>query len=170
MHTEAYAFVQGAAADLPRKGKRVLEIGSYNINGSIRPLFAGAKAYIGIDQAAGPDVDVVSAAADYDGDHAFDAVVSCEAMEHSPDPADIVTCAWRALKPGGTFILTAAGENRAAHNCDGSPHRGIEPYQNITRAALKTYLADWQDVSIHVAGGSVDIYATAIKPQSKETT
>lgn len=163
MHADAYAFVQTAAADLKLRGRRVLEIGSYNVNGSVRPLFAAAD-YVGIDQAAGPDVDVVSDAASYDGGEQFHVVVSCEALEHAAEPRDIIACAWRALKPGGTFILTAAGEGRAPHNCDGSPHTGVEPYQNITRAMLKSWLGDWQDVAIHEASAPHDIYATAIKP------
>lgn len=165
MHDAAFAFVREAVEGITMHGKRVLEIGSYSVNGSIRPLFAGAKAYKGIDQTGGPDVDQVVTAADYDGKGAYDIVVSCEAMEHSADPADIVTCAWQALKPGGLFVLTAAGTDRPAHNCDGSPHRGVEPYQNITRAALKRMLADWHDATITEAHGPHDIYATASKPE-----
>jgi SAM-dependent methyltransferase len=166
MHTEAYLYVQGEAQKLILTPKtRILEIGSLDVNGSIRPLFQPCGQYVGIDVRDGRGVDEVVEAADFDGGGTFDIVVSCKTLEHAAEPRDIIGCAWRALKAGGTFIITAVGNGRPAHNCDGSPHNGIEPYENITRARLKALLKDWDDVSIHEANGPKDIYATATKPK-----
>jgi hypothetical protein len=41
---------------LSAKGS-TLDIGSYNVNGCLRPLFKGA--YVGLDMREGPNVDVV---------------------------------------------------------------------------------------------------------------
>ena len=62
----------------------ILEIGSYNVNGTIRSIFTNSKKFIGVDVVNGPCVDVV-----YDGlnlnisDH-FDLLISCECFEHNP--------------------------------------------------------------------------------------
>jgi len=66
-------------------GKKVLEVGSLNINGSIRPFFEQCT-YVGVDLGEGADVDVVARGEDLtydDGD--FDVVASCECFEHNPE-------------------------------------------------------------------------------------
>ena len=66
-------------------GEYVLEIGSLNINGSIRPFFEKCT-YVGVDLGEGADVDVVARGEDLtydDGD--FDVVASCECFEHNPE-------------------------------------------------------------------------------------
>jgi hypothetical protein len=66
-------------------GEYVLEIGSLNINGSIRPFFEKCT-YVGVDLGEGADVDVVARGEDltYE-DGAFDVVASCECFEHNPE-------------------------------------------------------------------------------------
>lgn len=170
MHAEAYQFVQQTVADISMRGKKVLEIGSYNINGSVRPLFSGAAEYVGIDPRMGPGVDLTFAAADYDGEQRFHIVVCCETLEHAPDPEGVIGCAERALKPGGLFILTAAGEERTPHGVNGGPLNG-EHYQNITRTDLRGWLKGWADVHITTNPDAGDIYAVATKPApDKEKT
>ena len=46
------------------KGKRIIDIGSYNVNGSFRPILESWKPaeYVGVDIAEGPGVDVVCTA------------------------------------------------------------------------------------------------------------
>jgi hypothetical protein len=41
------------------EGARVLEMGSYNVNGSVRDMFALAGRYVGVDLVEGPGVDLV---------------------------------------------------------------------------------------------------------------
>ena len=54
MHDTAYAFVRRTLAMLPQR-KRVCEFGSYNVNGSARPLFVGCEKYVGIDTRPGSE-------------------------------------------------------------------------------------------------------------------
>lgn len=88
----------------------VLEVGSYDVNGTVRPLFAGASEYIGLDVVPGPGVDLV-----YDGltlpfaPATWDVVVSTEMLEHCTRPWRIVAEMARVLRPGGTLLLTARG-------------------------------------------------------------
>ena len=65
--------------------KNVLEIGSLNINGSIRPFFQQCT-YVGVDLGEGRDVDVVARGQDLAyADGGFDVVASCECFEHNPE-------------------------------------------------------------------------------------
>lgn len=174
MHTEALTFVAKVVGPLDLSTKRVLDIGSYDVNGSPRVLFAASPAYVGIDRRDGAGVDVVSEAKDYQPDdgETFDIAVSCETLEHADTPADVIDCAWRSLKVGGLLILTAAGPDREPHGVDGMPlHLQGGPYTVIDKKLLGKLLADWQDVSIEYGashgGEKGDIYATAVKPSAR---
>jgi SAM-dependent methyltransferase len=62
----------------------VLEIGSLNINGTVRDFFE-SKSYIGVDVAAGDGVDIVAQGQDLDFPNGlFDVCVSAECFEHNP--------------------------------------------------------------------------------------
>lgn len=164
MHQEAHLFVADSLArlELPRDIK-VLEIGSYNVNGSVRDLFRGAD-YTGLDIRDGRGVDIVADCADYDGKHAYDLVVSTEAMEHMTEPKTLIDCAERALKRGGVLILTCAAPERDPHGIDGGAVRD-ETYQGIAPARLKRYLADWDEVAVEHHPRRGDLYATARRPK-----
>jgi len=62
--------------------KRVLDVGSLDINGNNRHLFVNCE-YVGLDVAPGKNVDVVSVAHRYDvPNESFDVVLSTNALEH----------------------------------------------------------------------------------------
>jgi len=73
------------------RDKRVLEVGSGYVNGSVRPLierFMRPKEYIGIDIELGKYVDIVLPAeelVEYFGSESFDVVLSTETLEHVKD-------------------------------------------------------------------------------------
>lgn len=62
----------------------VLEIGSLDINGSVRGIFNSTR-YIGVDLDEGPSVDVICQGQEltYE-DKSFDVAVSAECFEHNP--------------------------------------------------------------------------------------
>lgn len=161
MHPEAYAFIQDQVSGLTMPGLRILEIGSYDVNGSVRPLFTGCARYVGIDLRPGPGVDLVCAAKDYDGAGAFDVVVCCETLEHDPDPQATIASAWRALLPSGLLLLTMASPLRAPHGCDGGLLPADEHYAGIGAVQLSQWLGDWSDVQIMHVPSRGDLYATA---------
>jgi 2-polyprenyl-3-methyl-5-hydroxy-6-metoxy-1,4-benzoquinol methylase len=83
---------------------QVLEVGSYNVNGSIRDLVSGAALYHGIDWRPGPDVDEVCLAhafAPRPADRRFDTLVSASMLEHDPHWMASVAQTMQALRPGG---------------------------------------------------------------------
>lgn len=170
MHPGAYDWLAEHIGDTAKL--RILEIGSRDVNGSPRPLCEGAAEYIGIDVREGRGVDQVVAAADYDGKGAFDLVISSEALEHTPDPQEIIACARRALKTGGRLLITAAAPDRAPHSCDGYPTvPDDEHYANIEPDELQAWLADWSDVTIehHAERGDVYAQATRVSRRAKKT-
>lgn len=63
----------------------VLDVGSLDVNGSMKPIFEGFKSYIGLDMREGKNVDVVCNAHKMPfQDNSFDVVVSNQCLEHDP--------------------------------------------------------------------------------------
>lgn len=122
------------------RGTRVLEVGSLDINGTIRGLFADCD-YTGIDVGPGPGVDLVCAGQDYRGpDASFDVVISCETMEHNPYWAETFANMVRLVKPEGLVLMTCATVGRKEHGTTrttpaDSPltvAKGWDYYRNLT--------------------------------------
>ena len=156
MHIEAYAY---AVRHL--SGKRfgdVVEVGSRDINGSVRPL-VDCKTYTGIDLAAGAGVDVVGDA--FDMRHPCDLVICCEVLEHEPRAEALVARMASWLRPGGAMLLTAAGPGRAAHSAtDGGALQAGEHYANIDPADLSEWLTGAGLVGdVEQAGEDVRVWA-----------
>ena len=89
----------------------VLDVGSYDVNGNVRPLFNGARC-VGIDMRQGPNVDRVVNAHDLVetfGPESFDTVVCCEMLEHDPEFWVSTEQMGRILKRGGRLVLTTRG-------------------------------------------------------------
>lgn len=113
------AWVAARVGELDLAGRSTLEVGSYNVNGSVRPLFTGE--YVGVDMRPGPGVDMVAPAAHlpWHNDH-FGVVVCTEMLEHDPTFWLSVPEMARVLQPGGLLILTARGIGFPLHDypCD----------------------------------------------------
>lgn len=94
----------------------VLELGSMDVNGSLRGLSPPGSRYVGVDMAAGPGVDhVVSAGSPLPfPDATFDVALTSSTFEHD-------VCFWesfveclRVLRPGG-FLYINAPSNHGFH-------------------------------------------------------
>jgi len=110
------------------EGCRVLEAGSLDINGSVRPFFHGCD-YIGIDWREGKGVDVVSFAHEYNPGLRFKTVISTEMLEHDIYADQTVPHLHAVLDAGGLLIVTCAGPGRGGHE----PESGVNNhYENIT--------------------------------------
>jgi SAM-dependent methyltransferase len=92
--------------ELSEKG--ILEVGSQNVNGSVRELFRGA--YTGVDMEEGKGVDVVATADELPfGNDTAEVVVSTEMLEHDPYFWLSIVEMARVLQPGGLLLLTTRG-------------------------------------------------------------
>jgi SAM-dependent methyltransferase len=100
------------------KQSKVLEVGSLDINGSIRSVFKDAKTYIGIDPIAGAGVDKVMWSYDIpkvfkEGE--FDCVICCETLEHDPNFWVTVNNIRWVLKKGGWLIISTPSLGTSLH-------------------------------------------------------
>lgn len=108
-------FVRGVRERFPRlfSGRRVIEIGSLNINGSVRDFFNDCH-YIGVDLADGPGVDLVCSGADvYFADGFFDVAISTECFEHNE--LWLQTFLNMRRMASEMVIFTCASEGRPEH-------------------------------------------------------
>jgi SAM-dependent methyltransferase len=103
--------VKGALTPADVRGKRVLEVGSLDVNGSVRGDITrlGPAEYVGIDIRPGPGVDVLCDAGDLVarfGENAFDVVVSTELLEHAEDWRRVISNIKRVTRPDGVMIVS----------------------------------------------------------------
>lgn len=111
MHPSAYIFATTALEDADVKGRRVVEVGAYNYNGSARRVIEamGPASYLGTDAQAGPGVDLVCPAEKLPaelGDDSAGILLSTEVLEHAKDWRGAVAGMVRVLAPGGLLLLT----------------------------------------------------------------
>ena len=93
--------------------REVLEIGSLDINGTIRDFFVRCD-YTGVDLQPGPGVDVVGEGQLLNfPDESFDVVVSAECFEHNPFWRETFINMHRMSRE--VVIFTCATEGRAEH-------------------------------------------------------
>ena len=83
MHVTAFENAKKFAHKYNATDKKVLDVGSYDVNGTLKPLF---RDYTGIDIEKGPNVDVVAKLGQpfpFD-DQSFEVIVSSSCLEHDP--------------------------------------------------------------------------------------
>lgn len=106
MHKSSYTAVeQFCLWELTPKA-RVLDVGSYDYNGTYKPLFDGHE-YTGIDQTDGPNVDVVVGEPPWDLPGEYDIVVCGQVLEHAPRPWVLMEEMARQTKVGGRLCIVA---------------------------------------------------------------
>ena len=118
----------------------VLELGSFNYNGSVRQFFPNSI-YTGIDVIEGPDVDLI-----YDGknfnfnDNSFDLCISCECFEHNPYWKENFINLIKFTKPNGFILITCATLGRPEHGTNRTDLKSSpgsmqkwDYYKNISR-------------------------------------
>jgi SAM-dependent methyltransferase len=126
----------------------VLEVGSLNINGSIRTFFTNCN-YLGIDVGSGNGVDLVCEGQTLDHpNNTYDTIGSCECFEHNPYWVETFINMHRMTKPNGLVFMTCATTGRAEHgttrsNPQDSPlttGKGWDYYRNLTEEDFRKEL------------------------------
>lgn len=118
----------------------VLEVGSLNINGTVRSFF-DADNYVGVDVGDGPGVDVIMSGHEYDSKQLFDCTISCECFEHNPFWKETFVNMIRLTRIGGLVIFTCATTGRPEHGTErATPQdspltigKGWSYYRNLTQ-------------------------------------
>lgn len=100
---------------------RVLEVGSFNVNGVIREHFEDIATYIGVDWRAGPCVDVVSLAHEMEFDEPFNTVASASMLEHDPYWEKSIPHMVSLMRDDGGLFLSWGGALNKPHRHDTAP-------------------------------------------------
>ena len=138
-HPEQRLFFEQLTRLFPEifeQADRVLEIGSQDINGSIRSCFQNAENYIGLDlgMARGVDWTVPGELIELP-DQWADISISTECFEHAASWPQILMNMIRITREDGLVILTMAGDGRATHGTidsdEGSSPFTTSYYANI---------------------------------------
>ena len=143
-HFQQLHFVEQLARHMAERwdDRRVVEIGAADVNGSIRPFFAGAH-YTGVDLAPGPGVDLVGDGHDVAIEtDSVDLAISCECFEHNPKWRETFQNMHRMTRPGGIVVVTCASRGRLEHGTTrtrpqespGTVAVGWDYYRNLNRA------------------------------------
>ncbi len=111
------------ANGLNERDRYVLEVGSRNINGSVRDCFDDVALYHGIDMVDGPGVDEVCKITEYPRNDRFSVVVCTEMLEHDPQPWESLARMGELLEKDGLLILTTRGPGFPYHEYPGDYYR-----------------------------------------------
>lgn len=178
-HLNQIKYCESVKSKYPQyfKNKKVLDIGSLDINGSNRYLFEDCD-YLGIDVGEGRNVDLVCVGHEFEGpDNHFDTIISTEVFEHDMHYEKTITNVMRMLKPGGMFLFTCASTGRAEHGTRKSDGSWAAPllmgkdewadyYKNLVAEdvmIIDGFKSTFPDGVFGYNAESCDLYFTGIK-------
>lgn len=119
-HPSVLSYVAAMLGPEQVAGRWVLEVGSYDVNGTARSVLApyGPADYVGVDVAAGPGVDAVvecERLAEWAVDTCWDVVVSTEMMEHVRDWQTCLRNMLEVVADGGLLLVTTRSRGFPYH-------------------------------------------------------
>jgi hypothetical protein len=164
MHAQVLSWFGVHAARTDLRGAAVLEVGSLDINGSVRAVFADAEHHHGVDLVPGPGVDEVADAATWRPARTYDVVACAEVLEHAPEWPAILAMMWSAVAPGGQLLMTCATDPRPPHSAvDGLDVRPDEHYANVPASEVRELVRGWptSEWSLELAAARGDLYLHA---------
>ncbi len=161
--------------------KKVLDVGSGDINGNNKFLFENCK-YEGNDVIQAPNVTIVSKTKDlpYENE-TFDTIISTECFEHDPTYKESFLKIYAMLKKDGLFCFTCASTGRREHGTRrttpqdsygtiGNLEDMSDYYKNLTEKDLNAVLNLNDLFSVwdtYYCNSSKDLYFFGIKKGSK---
>jgi SAM-dependent methyltransferase/predicted O-methyltransferase YrrM len=174
-HPEQLDYIKFLKEKFPEffKEKKVLEIGSLNINGSIRDFFENCD-YIGLDLEPGKDVDIICEGQNYDAnDESFDVVSSTECFEHNPYWKETFLNMIRMCKSDGLVFFTCATDGREEHGTEKyfpelsqfTLNKGWNYYRNLNQSDFDNLNLDqyFTEYKFFINHRSKDLYFYGIK-------
>jgi SAM-dependent methyltransferase len=144
------------------KGKRIIEVGSYNVNGNLGSVLKSWEPaeYIGTDIEKGPGVDVVCNAEDLSskfGKESFDVVISTEVLEHVRDWRKVISNIKDICKPNGIILLTTRSYGFVYHSY---PH----DFWRYEIEDMKEIFSDCEIISLEKDPEAPGVFIKAKKP------
>jgi len=113
-------FGKEALKEKDIRGKSVIEVGSCDINGSLRPIAEafGPSYYVGVDIQIGRGVDQICKAEDLIskfGYNKFDILICTELLEHVLNWKKVMHNMKHVLKPNGKLLITTRSKGFRYH-------------------------------------------------------
>ncbi|GAB4279599.1 MAG TPA: methyltransferase type 11 [Opitutae bacterium] len=150
------------------QGRRVLDVGACDFNGSIRPLLMSyePEQYLGIDIHPGPCVDRVLDAADLSqeyGDDSFDVVLAIEMLQHCRNWKAALSNMKRVCRPGGKIVVTVPSR--------GHPYHGYpSDFWRYEMDDLSTMFSDYEVLALEEDERGRGTFICARKPANYQET
>jgi SAM-dependent methyltransferase len=146
------------------KDKSVIEIGSLDVNGSVRPIVEelSPRRYIGVDIQMGPGVDEICDA--YEilekfGRNKFDLLIATELLEHIRDWRWVISNLKHILKTNGILFITTRSKGFVYH---GYPF----DYWRFELSDMEAIFSDFFIESLERDSMLPGVMMKAIKPKS----
>lgn len=157
-----------------RRPLSVIDIGSYDVNGSYRTLFdLPGVSYVGIDLESGPGVDLVLSSPyvlPLD-DQSVDLIVSGQAFEHVEYFWQSFEEMHRVLKPGAMIFLIAPSrglEHKYPQDCWRFYPDGYRALAKYVGCELLEVTTDWEPIEGDIAssewGDTVGVFRRTVVP------
>ncbi len=148
------------------ENKKVLEVGAYNVNGSVRAQLKNylPASYLGVDIEEGPCVDEVCSVHDLIkkyGSKSYDVVVTTEMLEHIVDYQDAFLNLKSVVKPNGILLITTRAPGFPYHEYPTDHWRFTEDF-------FKQAFSDWQINTLEVDESSCGIFFKAKKNKQSD--
>lgn len=144
------------------KGKRIIDVGSLNVNGSTREYFLSLSPseYKGIDIRQGPEVDEICDACELIDRYfreSFDFVVSCEMLEHVEKWREAILNMKSVIRPDGYILITTRSKGAGYH---GYP----DDFWRYSVLDIAQIFSDFEIISIATDYQSPGVFLFAKKP------
>lgn len=153
MHKQVIHFMEFVKKIFPNFfiNKRVLDVGSGDINGNNRFLFENCE-YDGNDVIEATNVTIISKTKDLPyANSTFDTIISTECFEHDPEYKESFIKIYNMLKPDGLFCFSCASTGRHEHGTRrtspndsygtiGNLNDMVDYYKNLTEIDLNKVL------------------------------
>ena len=161
------------------KDINILEVGSLDVNGSIKDLFNFCNDYTGIDLEKGPNVDLVMDGSEiYKLNKKFDMVISCECFEHAKNWKIIFKQMCEVAKENAFVLISVASTGRIEYGTQRSgnwqsPGNKDDYYLNLTK---KDFVNNFDLNNIfsnyffYYNINSFDLYFVGIKGHNEKNT
>jgi SAM-dependent methyltransferase len=160
-------YVVGGLSKYPILGKDILEVGSYNVNGSAS--FELKKrmpnSYVGVDIAPGPCVDKICNVTELIstfGKSSFDVVITTEMLEHVEDWRAAIRNLKGVCRQGGHIIITTRSKGFPLHNYP-------DDWWRFEVADMTNIFSDCDIVSVQKDPQDIGVFVHAIKTDRAET-
>jgi SAM-dependent methyltransferase len=156
------AFCIAHLAKAEVEGRDVLEVGAFDVNGSLRNWIESLKPrkYVGTDIMPGPGVDEVCAAENlltrFSGS-SFDVVVATEVVEHVEDWRSVFRNLKGVLRPGGCVLVTTRSKGFQMHGypCD---------FWRYEVTDMREIFADFEIRALESDSSAPGVFVKACKP------